>query len=418
MSSVWLKQPAAQPAVLSYTALLLFIFFIYLSPGLWLPSIEALRPLHVVGIAALVFFFVERLLSARALLLIWPDSYYLLGFVAAAGLSSFGALWPRQAVESTTDLVKYAAIYVLILNSVNSERRLMTLMWVIAIGGLVPAVGTLRNYAAGVLVEGRAAWLGFYGNANDLAYSLVILIPLAAALWMQQNFRVRVLAAAMIAVYLAAIYVTFSRGGMVSLFVILALLAFRWRKPGALFFTLLLLAASLIFVLYFWSRSAGFSQLGEDATLLQRVATVQAGINMFLDHPLLGVGIGCSLIGWPLYAPPELAKSTSLVTHNTFAQALAETGILGFTCFMAFLIAAIRLSRRIAAEASAPEQAGLRSIAAALEISLWGFVICGLSAGNVMSWFPYILIGLIAAAGQIAECRRSKPVQVREKARP
>jgi len=38
---------------------------------------------------------------------------------------------------------------------------------------------------------------------------------------------------------------------------------------------------------------------------------------------------------------------------------------------------------------------------AALEIAFVGFVVCGMSGGYVMSWFPYLLAGAIGAAGQI-----------------
>jgi hypothetical protein len=34
----------------------------------------------------------------------------------------------------------------------------------------------------------------------------------------------------------------------------------------------------------------------------------------------------------------------------------------------------------------------------ALEISLWGFLACGLAGGHVLSWFPYLVIGLVSAA--------------------
>ena len=52
-------------------------------------------------------------------------------------------------------------------------------MWIMVIGGLFPALGTLRNYLAGNLYEGRAAWIGIFANPNEVAYALVILVPLA-----------------------------------------------------------------------------------------------------------------------------------------------------------------------------------------------------------------------------------------------
>jgi hypothetical protein len=32
---------------------------------------------------------------------------------------------------------------------------------------------------------------------------------------------------------------------------------------------------------------------------------------------------------------------------------------------------------------------------------LWGFVVCALSGGFVLTWFPYILIALISSAEKV-----------------
>jgi hypothetical protein len=73
-------------------------------------------------------------------------------------------------------------VFFFIVNCANTERRLRGVMWTMVIGGLLPAAGTLRNYLQGNLVEGRAAWVGIFANPNEVAYSLVILLPLAAFL--------------------------------------------------------------------------------------------------------------------------------------------------------------------------------------------------------------------------------------------
>ena len=66
-----------------------------------------------------------------------------------------------------------------LLNCANTERRLRGVMWIMVIGGLFPALGTLKNYLTGNMYEGRAAWVGIFANPNEVAYALVILVPLA-----------------------------------------------------------------------------------------------------------------------------------------------------------------------------------------------------------------------------------------------
>jgi hypothetical protein len=99
-----------------------------------------------------------------------------------AALSCLTALWPGDAVDAVSDLAKMVLVFFLIVNAATTVRRRRGLMWTMAIGGLIPAAGVLRNYWKGQIVEGRTAWVGIFANPNDLAYSLVVLVPMAAFL--------------------------------------------------------------------------------------------------------------------------------------------------------------------------------------------------------------------------------------------
>jgi O-antigen ligase len=232
-----------------------------------------------------------------------------------------------------------------------------------------------------------------------LAYSLVILMPLAAFLATGLRPLPRLALASISMVYVAAIFVTFSRGGAVGLVAVIGLYAWRKKSVWLQGLMVVLLAAGLILAGRFWTRSEDFSHLNGDVSFRQRWATSQAGLAMFVDHPLLGVGLGCSVIAWPLYAPEDLYTRTALVTHNTFIEPLAETGIAGFLPFILFVGFGIYYARKLALGSSGQ---GLASLGAGLEISLWGFVVCGLSGPYALSWFPYILVGMVSAARRIA----------------
>jgi O-antigen ligase len=118
---------------------------------------------------------------------------------------------------------------------------------------------------------------------------------------------------------------------------------------------------------------------------------------MFVDRPLSGVGLGCSIVAWPLYAPKGLYTRGALVTHNTFVQVLSETGILGGFPFLLLIGLSLFHARKLALQ---PMTAGL---GAAVEGALWGFVVCGMSGGYVLTWFPYLLFGLLGAARRVEE---------------
>jgi O-antigen ligase len=352
--------------------------------------------------AALVVLLAETVFARTSFEFAWPEGFWLLVFLGSAALSSLTALWMRQAVEAGADLLKIVLVFFVIVNCVNTERRLRVVMWTMVIGGLFPAAGALRNYFQGNLVEGRAAWIGIFANPNDLAYSLVVLLPLAAFLATGLGRIPRLTLLGISIFYVAAIFVSFSRGGAIGMVVVIGFCA--WRKKSILFQLLmaLLLVAGLIIAGRFWTRTEDFSHLNGDVSFHQRLATSQAGLAMFADHPLLGVGLGCSVIAWPLYAPEDLYTRNALVTHNTFIQPLAETGLAGFLPFILFIGFGLYYARRLALGSA---DNGLAHLGAGLEISLWGFVVCGLSGPYALSWFPYILVALVSSARRIARTR-------------
>ncbi len=410
----------------AYTLLLAFIFLLYLNVPMAMPRFEVVHPAKVVGGAAVLALLAETLLGRRRFSFALPEGGALLAFLGVAAASCLTALWPGFAAELVADLAKMVLVYFFVANCAASARGLRGVMWTMLLGGLVPAAAVLRNYLDGNMVEGRTAWVGIFGNPNDLAYSLVILVPLAACMAVRSRLLARLVLLGMILVFAAGIFVTFSRGGLIGLAAVVGIYAWRQRSAVTWVLIAVIASAGLFAVARLWTRGQSFSDLEDDATVQSRLATSEAGIAMFLDHPLLGVGPGCSVVAWPLYAPPGIRTRGALITHNTFIQALSETGITGFIAFVLFVgfgighahkLARNRLLRRAAepgprgheiepatadhgASGSRPAQE-LGVLSLGLEIALLGFVVCGLSAGIMLTWFPYILVGLVSAARRI-----------------
>ena len=83
-------------------------------------------------------------------------------------------------------------------------------------------------------------------------------------------------------------------------------------------------------------------------SISMRLANWQIGISMFLDHPLLGVGLGSYGSLYSKYMFP--GANPTKFAHNLFIQAAAELGIIGLisiTAFFAwFLFTVIRMRDR------------------------------------------------------------------------
>jgi putative inorganic carbon (hco3(-)) transporter len=392
----------SEPLPGSFVALAVFVFLLYANLAMWIPFLDFVRPAQLSIAVAMVLLFVENSTARSNLKLVRPEGPLIIGFLFVSILSISTALWPRMALESTVDLAKCTAVYFLVSQTVDRIGRVKALLWTMVLGGLFPAIGTLYFYASGVTTQGRAAWLGIFGNPNDVAYALVLLVPLALALGTLAGPRGRLLSGAVLLIYLAALYTTFSRGGLIGFLAVVCALGMRVRSSALRLVGVALLGTTVLAATYFWNREeGGFAELGSDFTVNQRIVTVKAGLLMLVDHPLLGVGLGCSIVGFDRYVEAGELTRTSLVVHNTFIQALAETGLLGGLLYLILIFGAIASAHRIASGPGESEEAQERRIVgAALFASLVGFAVCGLSSGEVLSWFPFILLGLLSA------CRR------------
>ena len=381
--------------------LLLFILMLFANPALLIPSLESVRPAQLAGIGAMAILLVQKSVTRDGFRRVWPESSLMLALISAMAISCVGAFWPHLAFDATLDFLKIVVIYFLILNSVESERRLFITTATLIAAGTIPALGTLRNYANGNFVEGnRAAWIGTFANPNDMAYSLVILMPLALYFAGKVRLPVRLLVWIVVAIYIAAIFATHSRGGLLGLFAVLIIFGLRHRGASSRLLVVAALVAGVVFMTFYWTRDVGFNNLATDFTVHQRLETIRSGLAMFADHPLFGVGIACSIVAWPLYAPANLDFQGALVTHNTIVEALGETGMVGFLCFITLIAAAIYHARKLQTNSDSAQLAGY---GAAFEGALVGYLVCGLSGGYMVSWFPYIIIGLISASMLISK---------------
>lgn len=207
----------------------------------------------------------------------------------------------------------------------------------------------------------RAA-LGF-GQPNGLGMFLALSLPYIVHVRTVAHGRlVRWAATLALAATVGGLIGTLSRGSWLSVLAgatVLPLAGGGWR------FTLRVWGAALIAALVVDVASGGVIReavagLLRDWSVAQRAALMLAGVRMFLDHPLLGVGPGGFLaelerIG--LLVP--MLRDIKPTPHNAYIQMAAETGIVGLTAFVVFLIALFRRAVRLARSSLEPADRSL-----------------------------------------------------------
>jgi O-antigen ligase len=400
----WLREvPAGSSSgpKVAFLLLVAFLILLYSNVGvIYKQYLEAFRPTFVIAVAALFMMVVENGQARQAFKLTWPQGHLLLALLGVCVISTFSSIYVRVAADQTADFAKIVLVYVLIENVVTTESRLKTVMWTMALCGLFPAVGTIYHYQTGIFVEGtRAAWRGIFGNPNEAAYGILVLIPIVLALAKSYRLSVKFVLWALIAVYLVAMFLTFSRGGFLTLFTVLGLAGWKHRSIFVKAGMVTALIAAIVVISTFWKRNSGdFKHVEQDTSFLERLYTFEAGAQMFLHNPLFGVGPGDSMVAYPLYAPID-AKTCGchdqLHVHNSYIQALAELGASGFIPFILFISITTYQAWKM-------ERGPLKDYATALGLSMWVFLVFSTSGGFVYTWWPYILVGLIVALKRIA----------------
>jgi len=193
---------------------------------------------------------------------------------------------------------------------------------------------------------------GPYVNRNHFAGFAELIFPLALVpLVLGRVRRERLAVVGLFAVMpIAALFLSASRGGIVSFCVQFALLTFlllRRRGLGKHLLTVsaVLLAAVLIIswlgVGQILQRFSSMQSL--EVTSGKRAAMRRGSLHIFLDHPLAGTGLGTLQIVYPHYETLYDGKIVNH-SHNDYLEALAETGVLGGFCCAWFLVVLLRKS--------------------------------------------------------------------------
>ena len=307
--------------------------------------------------------------GAGLLLLAWALRFYfnekeqivfspLLPPLAAFSLVTLGQLFFRttaSAYSTRIELLLLLASLILFFLAAQAFRTLEDwrgFVWFgMSLGFLVSVFGILQH----LTFNGELYWFremryggipfGPYVNRNHFAGFAELVLPLALVpLVLGRVRRERWVVVGLFAVLtVAALFLSASRGGIVSFAVQLTLLALfmirrrAWGKQVFAGAVVLLLASLLVTWLGVGQILQRFSSLQTLEVTSGKRASMRADTwHIFLDHPVLGTGLGTLQIVFPPYETLYDGKIVNH-SHNDYLEALAETGLLGGLCCAWFL---------------------------------------------------------------------------------
>lgn len=264
-----------------------------------------------------------------------PQFLLLAGFFATMLLSHAFNGWIGGAVEQIGKFGPVLLAYVVFAQGLDRRGRILKTMAAFAICAAVLAIHGIQQAITGQgwtgveLSQGtRIQYVGIFNDPNDLGMLFVACVPMAAYLGSRGGLMGlrRLFWTLVLGVLVYGIYLTDSRGALLALLAVLGV--FVWQRRG-LFTAGALGVAAVAVLLALPSRFAEIDP--EEESAQGRVESWYEGLQMFREHPLFGVG------------PDMYTDYNPLTAHNSFVLVLAETGIVGFTLWLAFVAYGFRM---------------------------------------------------------------------------
>ena len=404
---------ASGPAVpvggrLAFAALVAFTLILFTAPQERVPVLAILRIALVAAGTAFIAYWVDRVVSARPAPPPAREVRLAYGLLAWATVTIPFSLWPGGSIEVLNEYIKAVLVFWLLGAALLTVGRLRVMAWTLSLASLPLALTAIANFGWGVYDEGRVA--GYQGgiahNPNDLALTLNIVLPLTMALlWSARTVTVRIALAAIVAFNTIGVIVTFSRGGFLTLLVIVVLTTItllRQRAAAVSAVGVLLMASLPLLPAGYTDRLATIADVESDPTgsSQDRWRDTVAAAGLVIEHPVMGVGLGQDIL-----ALNEARGESWKNVHNIYLQYGVDLGVPGMTLFVAMFVTAILGARRVEREGrshSDPDRQDLARLAGAVRIGLLAFAVAGLFHPVAYYFYFYYLAGLAVAVQRAA----------------
>ena len=394
-----------------YKGLLFLIFVIFIAPQAFIPALE---PLHLAKVGAILagLAYGFGLLSGKSP---HPGLGYedklLLALVAVVLISIPFSRWPGGSVAFLMDQYsKTLVVFFLIANLLTSLKLTERFLWLLVLCSGFNAVMGVYHYKTGMFFDNTTnrvmgSYSSLTGNPNDLALSLNLAIPFmwyfVASSREKLKRRIGIFA---IVVAIAAIIVTFSRGGFVTLMgLALWMFYLRSRQQGLVVMGMNLIAILAGILLLMAIAPSGYgdrvfsifdSSKDETGSGTVRWNLMVGSATAMIQHPF---GIGFHMNNLSL----QEAGLGWAGVHNVYLEIGSELGFLGLILFVLLQVKLIGAMRGIRNSLHSEEH--LVKLSTAIEASMIAFAVAAMFHPVAYHFYFYILAGLAIATKRLAQ---------------
>ncbi len=389
----------------------LYIFSFYFSPHdtWWADLVPDLRYLQIAAIVTLTAAFLHGSFNAQRTA--WLDATYKLFavFVALIWITSFWEQTGDWQILGRELFAKHLVITTLMIVLITNFEEVKRVILANIIGGLW--LGWQAYGKQGPRLEGLA---GALADANTLGMHMACVALLAGLMLLSGRGYYRWISFASLPLILNTVVLTGSRGafvglvagGIASAFLIPKKLRAAFIAAGILGTILFVMLTDDKFAERIMSLTVFQSGSTEEVnqTMGGRVEIIEAGWNIFLDHPQ-GTGYKGTVVLSPLYMSEELltgvAGARSRSAHNSFMAVLVDFGMIGLFLYLAMFVRSFFAARRVCRNGS-PEMTELGALMAAAAGVYSIVVISGQATNYYYAEIQYWMLALIVVMAKLA----------------
>jgi O-antigen ligase len=402
---------------LAFWALIAFTFIMVLQPQAYLPVLRPFRIALLAAVVGIIASLADSLRHGRPVMVKGGETTLTAALVAWTIITMPLSYWPGGSVAWFLDLyVKTVAIFWLLTIVVNTPQRLRWVVWALALMTVPLVLTAVKNFLAGAFVQvgnpvkrilGYGAGIdgytgGLVTNPNDMALLLNLILPLTVALLLATpSAATRTVLLGLVLLQAAAVVVTFSRAGFLTLattsVLYLRTLVRRRRMGWAAAMVGFCLVGLLLLPHEYVARVATIGDINSDSTGSSQIRWTDtvAALQFIAYHPLVGAGIGMSIL-----ALNEARGAYWYMVHNVYLAYGMDLGLIGLALFLLLFLRCLKRVRSIRrGTPSEPELKELSWLAEGIEIALFAFGVAAFFHPVPYHFYFYYLAGLAVAAG-------------------
>ncbi len=333
-------------------------------------------------------------------------------------LASLTAFKSEDAsMAATVVIMKLIIAMFLVVQLLRTPKDILTFLWMNVIANLWTLKSVVIITAGGGDASRANVAAAQGGGANYLAMTFVMALPLLYFRYLHGSSRERKFAFWVAPFMLFGIMGTGSRGGFLTMFIIMILMSIRSKQKAKGFATIF--AMILIFVVITppkkWERfmtTFETSNQKRGFAANSRLDLWKAGWQMFLESPITGVGLDNYQLLSPRYTGyfggkspipyrPELEGTKGhrgFVAHSTWFQTLADGGLVTSVPFFAlFFLCFVALRRTRRMPLPPAEKKEVYFISHIYELTLLAFIIASTFGSHMKIDFLWWYFGGVAA---------------------